>query len=122
MLSVTKKFDFAYAHKLLGYDGKCKNLHGHTGHLEVELISTETTEKLCNYNGMIIDFGDLKRLVNETVIDKLDHHYLNDFIEIPTAENMVEWVVAELHNVFGYSLQRVRIYETPTSYAEWKRT
>ena len=121
MLSVTKKFEFAYAHFLPKHKGKCINLHGHGGVLEVELIKTKTTDQLCDYEGMIIDFGDMKRLVNEAVIDKLDHQYLNDLMEIPTAENLVWWVVIELENVFGYSLQRVRIYETPNSYAEWKR-
>jgi len=120
MLSVTKKFDFCYGHHLPGHKGKCKFQHGHNSVLEVELISTNITSQLCDYDGMIIDFGDMKRLVNKTVIDKLDHQYLNDLIEIPTAENLVKWVVRELENVFGYSLQRVRIYETPTSYAEWR--
>ena len=120
MLSVTKKFEFAYAHYLPKHKGKCINLHGHTGTLEVELIKTNTSEQLCDYDGMIIDFGDMKRLVNEAVIDKLDHRYLNDLLEVPTAENLVEWIVKELINVFGYSLQRVRVYETPTSYAEWR--
>ena len=120
MLSVTKKFDFCYGHHLPGHKGKCKFQHGHNSVLEVELISTNITSQLCDYDGMIIDFGDMKRLVNKTVIDKLDHQYLNDLIETPTAENLVKWVVQELENVFGYSLQRVRIYETPTSYAEWR--
>ena len=120
MLSVTKKFNFCYGHHLPKYEGKCKNMHGHNSVLEVELIRSKTTDDLCDYEGMIIDFGDMKSLVNESVIDKLDHEYLNNLISVPTAENLVEWIVAELQNVFGYSLQRVRLYETPTSYAEWR--
>jgi len=120
MLSITKKFDFCYGHHLPDHKGKCRHQHGHNSVLEVELIPTNITSQLCDYDGMIIDFGDMKRLVNETVIDKLDHQYLNNLIPIPTAENLVMWIVQGLRNVFGSSLQRVRIYETPTSYAEWR--
>jgi 6-pyruvoyltetrahydropterin/6-carboxytetrahydropterin synthase len=121
MLSVTKKFDFCYGHCLPGHKGKCKNTHGHNSTLEVELVSTETTDKMNIYDGMIIDFGDLKNLVKETIIDRLDHQYLNEILEVnPTAENLVKWTVRELQNVFGKSLVRVRIYETPDSYAEWR--
>jgi len=121
MLSITKRFEFCYGHHLPEYNGKCRNVHGHGSFLEVELISTETTRKLNTYNGMILDFSDLKRLVNETVVNKLDHRYLNDFIPIPTAENIMEWVVTELQNVFGHSLIRVRMSETPDSWVEWRK-
>lgn len=121
MLSITKRFEFCYGHHLPEYEGKCSSHHGHNSQLEVELISTDTTRKLNTYEGMILDFGDVKRLVNEAVIDKLDHKYLNEFIPIPTAENIMKWVVFELQKVFGHSLVRVRISETPDSWATWRR-
>ena len=121
MLSIVKKFEFCYGHCLPGHKGRCKNVHGHNSQLEVELVMSETTEKIRDYDDMIIDFGDFKKLVTETVIDKLDHQYLNDFIENPVAENIVLWVARELQNVFGNSLVRVRVSETSNSYAEWKK-
>ena len=71
---------------------------------------------------MVIDFGDLKLAVTSLVIDNLDHKHLNDIsgLEIPTAENIVLWIVDKLHSMFGDGLIRVRVYETSTSYAEWK--
>jgi len=121
MLSIVKKFEFCYGHQLPGHKGKCKNLHGHNSHLEVELVATETTENFRDYKDMIIDFGDFKKLVKETIIDKLDHQYLNDIISNPVAENIVMWIVQELRNVFGNSLVRVRVSETSNSYSEWKK-
>ena len=119
VLTVTKIFEFAYAHYLPEYPGKCKVMHGHTGILEVEVIDAGGVKAF--YPGMIIDFGDLKKVVNQMVIDRLDHAMLNHFIEIPTAENITKWVVEQLTPAFGQGLQRVRVYETPTSYAEWRR-
>lgn len=122
MLTITKTFEFAYAHFLPEYKGRCKNLHGHTGILEVEVCRTKETERLCTYPGMIMDFGFLKEIVTQTILDKLDHQCLNDVLPIiPTAENMTEWAVEQLKTVLGESLLRVRIYETPTSYAEWRK-
>jgi 6-pyruvoyltetrahydropterin/6-carboxytetrahydropterin synthase len=70
---------------------------------------------------MVIDFKEMKKIVKEEVIDLLDHKYLNDVIEIPTAENMVRFIVEKLKKPFGPHLVRVRVYETPDSYAEWKK-
>ena len=116
MLTVCKEFEFHAAHHLPCHDGKCKNVHGHGYVLEVEVAGG-----LREYGpdtGMIIDFSDLKRIVNEEVIEKLDHKNLNDLFENPTAEVMVNWIAG----VLSLSLQviRVRLYETRTSYAEWK--
>jgi 6-pyruvoyltetrahydropterin/6-carboxytetrahydropterin synthase len=122
MLTVTKCFEFAYAHYLPKYTGKCKNLHGHTGILEVEIAKTGGIEKLEHYEGMVLDFSYLKEIVTQLVISKFDHACLNDILPIPTAENMVQFAVDELSTVFGEGLVRIRVYETPTSYAEWKRS
>lgn len=125
MLSVTKSFSFAYAHLLPDYPGNCSKLHGHTGTLEVEVSDgpDATAQRIShtNYPGMVIDFGDLKRLVQTKVLDCFDHCFLNDLLQVPTVEKMVRWAVKQLQEVLGDSLVRVRIYETPTSYAEWKK-
>ncbi len=125
MLTVTKQFEFAYAHNLPFYHGKCKNLHGHTGILEIELRNTDKLHQLlidegAQYDSMIIDFSFLKKIVNDHVITFLDHNNLNTIMKEPTAENMVMWVMYKLQRFFPDSIMRIRIYETPTSFAEWK--
>ena len=119
-LSVTKIFSFCYGHRLPGYDGPCKNAHGHNSTMEIEV----RPEAPSDYSGILVDFTKLKEIVNREIIDVLDHKFLNDDVEHfkeinPTAENMVIWIVSRLEDIFGDSLMRVRLYETPTSYAEW---
>lgn len=118
-VSITKKFEFEAAHKLPDHPGKCKNLHGHSYRLEV----TVSSDKL-NDQGMVMDFGDLKVIVNEHVINTLDHTYLNDFFPNPTAEIMTEWIWLTL-DVFITEIEKrrvqlkcIRLYETSNSYAE----
>ena len=118
-LSITKVFTFDYAHQLPGYDGACANLHGHTGKLEVEIV--ESPKIKSTYEGMVMDFALLKVIVGEKVLRHLDHQFINDLLPIPTAENTVRWIVKQLEEELGESIQRVRLYETPDSYAEWKR-
>ena len=65
---LTKKFAFEMAHALEGYDGKCANLHGHSYHMEVTVKGTKL-----NADGMAIDFGAIKRIVQEQVVDRFDH-------------------------------------------------
>lgn len=123
MLTVTKIAEFHYAHYLPDYDGCCSKMHGHTGIIEVEVrySSVIDDKNLSTYNGFIIDFSDLKEIIQQEVIDEFDHALLNDVLnETPTAENMVQYAVHKLYKKLGSSLIRVRIYETSTSYAEWK--
>ncbi|MBU0777729.1 6-carboxytetrahydropterin synthase QueD [Patescibacteria group bacterium] len=120
MLTITKKFEFAYAHLLPNYEGKCRNLHGHNAVLEVE-VSGPPINRQNVYPTMVCDFGDLKGIVDTEIINKLDHKHLNDIMEYPTAETMCQWIWNRLFVVFGKRLERVRIYETSNSYAEVKR-
>jgi 6-pyruvoyltetrahydropterin/6-carboxytetrahydropterin synthase len=123
MVTVTKLFTFDSAHFLPEYDGPCGNLHGHTYLLEIEVCKTKQTKKLCHYDGMVMDFGDLKDIVESNVVGRLDHQCLNDVLPvIPTAENMVEWIADQLQtSALGQSVQRIRLWETPNSFAEWRR-
>ncbi|WIF94222.1 6-carboxytetrahydropterin synthase QueD [Caminicella sporogenes] len=118
-INVTKIFTFDSAHKLENYDGNCKYLHGHTYKLEI------TIRGKTDYRGMVIDFNELKKIVNEKIISKLDHKYLNDVFDFnTTCENMVVWIFNELNGVLNsknYLLKKVRLWETPTSYAELER-
>jgi len=119
-VTVTKKFAFDFAHKLPGYKGSCGKLHGHRGILEVE-VSGPPKNSGEVYATMVLDFNDLKKIIHEKVISKFDHAYLNDFFQYPTAEEMVRYVVKVLKSEFDDNLVRVRFYETPDSYAEWKK-
>lgn len=125
LITVTRRFDFCYAHTLPEYEGKCVQMHGHNGVLEIE-VSHEVPDYFKRYNGMVMDFGLLKKVVNDTIIDKIDHKYLNEVYEFdedvpPTAENTVAVIAFILEAIFGAGLVRVRLYETPNSYAEWRR-
>jgi 6-pyruvoyltetrahydropterin/6-carboxytetrahydropterin synthase len=112
-LSVTKVFTMDCAHRLRDYDGKCANLHGHTYRLEITVTGP------VDDRGMIVDFGDLKTLVDRLVISRIDHRCLNDIMEAnPTAENMcrVIWdILEEPVEEWGCILRRIVLWETPTS-------
>jgi 6-pyruvoyltetrahydropterin/6-carboxytetrahydropterin synthase len=120
---VSKTFTFDSAHRLDDYIGKCANLHGHTYKLEVQVKGRT------DHRGIVIDFGDLKQIVNEQIISKYDHKFLNDLLPFhTTAENMVVFFfqiidnyLKKLINAQNIELQRVRLWETPTSYAEITR-
>ncbi|NDK17823.1 MAG: 6-carboxytetrahydropterin synthase, partial [Zetaproteobacteria bacterium] len=72
-IRITKHFDFETAHALYGYDGKCKNIHGHSYQLFVTLIGTPINDPSNVKHGMVMDFGELKALVNREIISKFDH-------------------------------------------------
>ncbi len=115
MLTVTKRFEFDYAHKLPNYDGNCANLHGHRGVIEVTVRGCPLNYKK---TGMVIDFKDLKRII-KPLIEQLDHQYLNNLIENPTAENILLWFLEETKKTeLGYHISRIRVYETPDSWVE----
>jgi 6-pyruvoyltetrahydropterin/6-carboxytetrahydropterin synthase len=138
-ITVVKEFSFAASHFLPNHPGKCQNLHGHTYKLQVGVRGKVDPE-----TGMVVDFGDLKEMVEGKIIEKLDHRHLNAVgcrkddcdedlqsfpRELPTAEMMVEWII----DVLGEYLMTewedlvklcfVRLYEsplTPVAYAEWR--
>lgn len=149
-ISVTRRFEFAYAHHLPGYEGKCRNIHGHNAIVDVTLSrSVEEFLELENsalsqderyvgglYAGMVADFGHIKSLVNEFV-ERLDHTLLNRITDFsadcptsvhPTAENMALMLACEIEDRLvgpafpgNIRVERVRVYETSNSYAEWVR-
>jgi len=137
-MKVTKEFTFDMSHMLAGHPGLCKNVHGHTYKLQVT-VEDELVD------GMVIDFKDLKNIVNGLVVDRCDHAFMynknsEDAAEHaianelrsynkkmvvvnfrPTAENMVHWIHSTLRRDGNLFPQKVRLYETPTSYAEATR-
>ncbi len=90
---VTREFTFDAAHFLTNYYGKCERLHGHSYKLQV------TLEGEVQSHGMVIDFVVLKRMVQKQVLDRLDHRLLNDVIENPSAERVVQWIWEQLENL-----------------------
>lgn len=118
-VSVTKSFSFEAAHNLPNYEGACHRLHGHSYKLQVT-VSGSVDEA----TGMIIDFTCLKKVVQDNIVSRYDHQYLNDFFHNPTAENMVQSFYRELDSVFakmGLCVESVKLWETESSYAECRR-
>ncbi|QDQ02592.1 6-carboxytetrahydropterin synthase QueD [Lysinibacillus fusiformis] len=121
---VSKEFTFDAAHHLHDYEGKCKNLHGHT-YRAVLGLSGYTNER-----GLMIDFGDIKEIWKQKIEIFLDHRYLNETLPLmnTTAENIVVWIYEKLAEALldeqrynGARVEFIRLYETPTSYAEARR-
>ncbi len=107
-----KEFTFDAAHRLDRYRGKCEALHGHTYRLAV------TLEGHRDDDDMVFDFTELKKVVTAKVLDRLDHAYLNDIMDQPTAENIALWVWDELDgevNRPNCKLHTVQVWETATS-------
>lgn len=126
MISIKKKFEFHAAHHLPSHQGKCKNLHGHGYVLEIEVAGG--IQAGGSSEGMVVDFGDLKGIVSKRIIEKLDHSDLNNRWRVPTAENMVASIAAELLDEFSslaaagkhLALVSVTLWETSTSCAIWR--
>ncbi len=140
-IRVTKEFRFEAAHALMGYDGPCRNIHGHSYELSVTVVGTPITETGSAKLGMVIDFGDLKRLVKKEIIDRFDHALvlnstMNDghvlpagepFTNVilvpyqPTSENLLIDFAGRLKQLLPstVALHSMRLRETATSFAEW---
>ncbi len=120
LITVVKEVTFEAAHFLPNYQGPCGSLHGHTYRLQVGIKSSVDSE-----TGMVIDFSRLKAELDREVLRHLDHSYLNEIIGIgfpklmPTAENMVIWIRNVLLR-FEPNICLIRLWETPTSFAEWQ--
>ncbi len=124
---VSKEFTFDAAHHLHCYEGKCKNLHGHT-YKVIFGISGFVDDR-----GLMMDFGDIKDIWKNEIEIFLDHRYLNETLPLmnTTAENMVVWIYEKMQEAVtteerqklyqGARVEFVKLYETPTSYAEARR-
>ena len=122
-LSITKIFTFAAAHHLPKYKGKCKNVHGHTFKLFVTVKLR--VDYMGTKEGMIVDFSELKRIVNY-LLEDIDHTDLNKTCcSLPTAENLVGIIKKKLDDCFlnePFYLSKLRLHESETSYAEWEES
>ncbi|NAS31030.1 6-carboxytetrahydropterin synthase QueD [Flavobacteriaceae bacterium R38] len=141
-IRITKQFNFETGHALYGYDGKCRNVHGHSYKLSVTVIGTPITDNTHVKHGMVIDFGDLKKIVKEEIVDKFDHATVfnknTPHLELaqelqkrghnviladyqPTSENMVIDFAKKIKPRLPENIQlhSLKLQETETSYAEW---
>ncbi len=140
-IRITKEFRFEAAHALKGYDGVCRNIHGHSYELHVTLIGHPIEAAGSPKKGMVIDFGDIKKIIRTNIIEKFDHALIlgSDFdttvIEQakepfgnilivdyqPTSENMLIDFADRIKSGIpaGVKLFSLKLRETASSYAEW---
>ena len=141
-IRITKQFNFETGHALYGYDGKCRNVHGHSYKLSVTVIGTPISDASNVKFGMVIDFSDLKKIVKEDLVDVFDHatvfnkntphvelakelsdrgHHVILVDYQPTSEMMIidfsEKIKKKLPS--NISLFALKLQETDTSFAEW---
>ena len=134
-LRLTKQFTFDMAHALAGYDGKCKNIHGHTYHFFVTVAGTPIADTSSPKTGMVMDFGVLKQIVNKNIVEPFDHALvLNENADFcnslntkliqlpfqPTTENLLLHFAKRLEGKLPPEVRLVsmKLYETETSCAE----
>ncbi len=109
-MKIAKEFTFDSAHFLKDYHGKCEHMHGHTYKMRVMV------EGKIQKNGLVMDFSELKEIVNRKVVDKWDHNIINDTLEHASVENMCVWAWNELKPELS-GLVEIRIWETANSFA-----
>ena len=121
MFTLRKKFKFESAHKLERHDGKCANLHGHSWIGWVE-IKSETLHDTGPKEGMVMDYTDVKMALKPMVENYLDHHYLNETLDMdmPTSEKVAQWIFSHLASKLP-DLVAIEIEETCTSSCRYER-
>lgn len=141
-IRITKQFSFETGHALYGYDGKCKNVHGHSYKLSVTVIGKPIVNRNDVKFGMVIDFSDLKKIVKEEIVDQFDHatvfNETTPHVELanelksrghhvilvdyqPTSENMVIDFAKKIQDRLPNNIQlhSLKLQETESSFAEW---
>ena len=106
-MEISVDFHFCAAHKLPYYDGPCRRMHGHNYKLTVTIGGKPNPN-----DGMIRDFDEIKKTVWEHTLSQCDHQTLNDFMDNPTAENVVVWMWERLAPKIP-GLKELRLWETP---------
>jgi len=141
IIRLTKEFSFEAAHALGGYDGPCREIHGHSYRLFVTIKGEPSTDPMNPKQGMVMDFGVLKKIVHEEIISRFDHALVlrstadkellklltaqfDNLIEVdyqPTCENMLDDFSRRITSRLpeGVTLYSLCLHETASSYAEW---
>lgn len=144
IIRVTREFSFEMAHVLKGYDGPCRNVHGHSYRLFVTITGKPVNDNTSPRNGMVLDFTDLKEIVVHSIVERFDHSVVisSDFAAEkrkmmadafgnavivdyqPTCENLVTDFAGRIKSELpaGINLYSLRLCETAKSYAEWFAT
>ena len=122
---ICKSFTFEAAHRLPATDSPCQRVHGHSFRLDVE-IESETLTKVGPCIGMVMDFEDISVIVKPLLEVSLDHRFLNDTMDTyPTAERLAQsiykYISPRLPAKRVVKLVRVRVWETPTCWAEYEK-
>ena len=141
---ITRKLEFDAGHRIPNHNGQCRHLHGHRYCLEVTLRGHVNETSGARDEGMIMDFGDIKKIMNDVLIQHWDHSFfvaqtdteliafLKTIVDhkttvmqaVPTAENIAQYAfdllapVLNNHFMKKLTLQRVRLYETPNCWAD----
>ncbi|MGA9018891.1 MAG: 6-carboxytetrahydropterin synthase QueD [Candidatus Cybelea sp.] len=118
-MQLRKQFRFEAAHVLPFHPGKCARMHGHSYRLEVAISGPVQTEGPSR--GMVEDFDEIERIVAQRIVDRLDHQNLNDFVENPTAENLLLWIWQHLANDLP-GLDELVLWETTTACAVLRKS
>jgi 6-pyruvoyltetrahydropterin/6-carboxytetrahydropterin synthase len=138
MIRVTKEFKFEAAHALDGYNGKCKDIHGHSYHLKITVLGSPKSDANVSDCGMVIDFSDIKLIVKDEIMPLFDHILIlrkdsrfkgiekqNERVRYvpyqPTCENMLIEIIdiMKAYLPTTVTLKYGFLRETKTSYAEW---
>ena len=140
-IRITKEFRFEAAHALNNYDGPCKSIHGHSYELSVTIKGSPIQDQDSPKKGMVMDFGDLKKIVKRNIIDRFDHALILSskqegsafqdpgeifsnivFVDYqPTSENLLNDIAQKIKRLLpeGVTLYSLKLRETANSYAEW---
>ena len=141
IIRITKEFRFEAAHALRGYDGPCRSIHGHSYELSVTVTGSPVDDPSSPKVGMVLDFGDLKRIIKENIVNMVDHALILNkdyppeevqktrevfgnvlFVDYqPTSENMLADFSQRIRKLLpeGVRLHSLRLRETANSFAEW---
>ncbi len=140
-IRVTKEFRFEMAHALLNYEGPCKNIHGHSYILQVTFMGLPLNAPGLPKDGLVVDFKEIKELVQQEVIRDLDHALV---INASTADNLKKQLKEEFEKVITVHYQptcenllleikhrlqhfvndrcylfSLKLFETSSCWAEW---
>lgn len=140
-IRLTKIFHFEMSHALWNYDGLCKNIHGHSYQLHVTIIGKPESNTSSTKLGMVMDFGDLKKIVKTEILDVYDHSLVineisdhKNLIHVPqmsnrlivapyqpTAENLLVDFAEKIGKKLPINIKlfSLKLYETSTAFVEW---
>jgi len=113
-MQIRKQFRFEAAHQLPHHAGKCARPHGHSYRLDVAIRGPLQSEGPAA--GMVQDFETLEELVQRTVIDLVDHRSLNEIVDNPTCELIVQWMWERLQPALR-GLDELVLWETASACA-----